>query len=307
MRKYLAVFAVVAVILVLFPMGFGAVFSLAAMPKRVESIELYIESEGKSVIMPSEEYLRGCLFAQIPVDYEQEALNAQAVAAYTYALKLLENGKTLSDNTAECQPYFSEQQAREYYKDDYEKYLPAIEKAAEYGAAHAVTYENKLIYAVYHSVSTGRTNRAEYIWNVDFPYLEPVESPWDSGYVNFEATNEITTEQMRVYMLHYDRSLNMPVDYAMWFTNANVDEWGYTLSLDVGGRTLSGGDVWRILKLRSAAFTFDYNGSVFVVKTCGYGHGVGLSQYGANEMAKGGKTAEEILRYYYTGADVITL
>ncbi len=272
--------------------------------KGKETIELTLEETGEKLILSPEEYIKGCLTAQIPIDYEKEALFAQASAAYTYALRLIEDGKALTDSPSTCQPYFTEAQAREYYGEDYERFLPIVEQAAAFGAKNIITYDEKPIYSTFHSISTGRTNRPEYVWGVDFPYLSPVESPWDETHVNYAAVNEISTEQMRAYLMRYDKSLVMPVDYNMWFTHANVDEWGYTLSIDVGGRTLSGGDVWRLLKLRSTAFSISYNGDVFVVETKGHGHGVGLSQYGAQCMAKSGKTAEEILEYYYKGAQL---
>lgn len=272
-----------------------------------ESLCLTLEETGEELILSPQEYIKGCLLAQIPIDYEKEALFAQACAVHTYAIRLIEDGKALTDNPSTCQPYFTDEQARNYYGDDYEKFLRVTEEAAEYGARHVIAYENEPIYSVSHSISSGRTNRPGYVWGVDFPYLSPVESPWDELHVNFEAVNEITTEQMRAYLMRYDKSLVMPVDYNLWFTEPNVDEWGYTLSLNVGGRTLSGGDLWRILKLRSTAFSISYNGDVFVVSTKGHGHGVGLSQYGAECMAKSGKTAEEILLYYYTGAEVIEI
>ena len=267
-------------------------------------IELTLEATGETLMMPSDKYIEGCLWAQIPVNYEKEALFAQASAAYTYALRLIEDGKPLSDSTSTCQPYFTEKQAREYYGEDYEKFLPVVKEAADYGAHHIITYENEPIYSVYHSVSTGRTNRPLYVWGADFPYLPPVESPWDAQHINFRATNEIRTEQMRAYLMRYDKELVMPVDYNMWFTEANVDEQGYVLSIKVGGKTLSGGDVWRMLKLRSTAFEISYNGDNFIVTTVGHGHGAGLSQFGADCMAKSGKKAEEILTYYYPGATV---
>lgn len=305
MKKYLIMLFAAAVCVFAVPRLFSTASAFVTKPSGVSEIELTLSESGALVKMSPEDYLVGCLFAQIPVDYPAEALKAQACAAYTYALKLLENGQKLSDSTSVCQGYFTEAAAREFYGDSYELYLPAVREAAQYGAHNIITFENRLIYSVYHSVSAGVTNRPQYVWDVDFSYLAPALSESDKTYSAFSAVNELTTEMMRVKLLNYDRELNMPVDYAQWFTDANVDENGYVLSISVGGRVLSGGDVWRILGLRSAAFSIRYNGTLFEITTLGYGHGCGLSQYGAAAMARAGKTAEEILKHYYTGVEVV--
>lgn len=308
MKKYLIMLTVVAIVVFGAPSGINAVLSvISPSPGGAESIELLLEESEETLTLTPQEYLVGCLFAQIAIGYEQAALEAQAVAAYTYALRLLKDGKTLSDSSSTCQPFFTEAHAREHYGEEYDVYLPKVQKAAEYGATHVITYENDYIYAVYHSVSSGRTNRAYYIWGVDFPYLQPVDSEWDKEYINFEAENEIATDSMRVMLLHYSRELTVPVDYSLWFSEANIDEYGYVLTMKMGGETLCGGDFWRIFNLRSTAFEISFNGTVFNVATKGVGHGAGLSQYGANKLAEQGKTAEEILEYYYTGVEIVEI
>ncbi|MCM1299708.1 MAG: SpoIID/LytB domain-containing protein [Firmicutes bacterium] len=307
MKKYLAMAIIAAFAVFLLPKGFNAVFSGRPPEKAQEEFTLILISEDKTVTIPAEDYIVGCLFAQIDVSYELEALKAQAAAAYTYALRLIENGEELSDSVSYCQPYFTPKKAKEYYGDSYEKYLPVLKEAAEYGANHPIYYENKPIYSVYHSVSAGATNRPEYVWGLSLPYLQRKDCPKDKEYKGFSAENEITPEEVRQRLFAYDPTLEMPVDYSLWFTDTVKDENGYVTSAKIGEKTVSGGDLWRILKLRSAAFNIVWTGMNFNIATKGCGHGVGLSQFTANEMAKEGKSAEEILTYFYEGAQVVCL
>ena len=126
-----------------------------------------------------------------------------------------------------------------------------------------------------------------------------MESEWDKSYINYECVNEMTAEQARLCLVNYKQGIETPADYSRWFSEFNADENGYVISVKIGENLFSGGDIWRIFGLRSTAFTVEYRNGIFVFTTKGYGHGAGLSQYGANEMAKTGKTAEEILRHYY--------
>lgn len=279
-----------------------------------ETVCIWLTDENRRVVISAEEYLTGCLCAQIPINYEPEALKAQAAASATYAMKLMETlkgsgrlpeGCDISDDPRLCQPYFDEKHRQEQYGEDYSKFADNIAYAARYGKNHIITYENEPIYAVYHSVSAGRTCPSEYIWGSAYPYLRAADSPWDEGYINYECTNEMTSAQAWAKLLEYDRSMDIPVDCANWFTNMNANEDGYVISVNIGKNVLSGGDVWRIFGLRSTAFTVDYLDGIFTFTTKGAGHCAGMSQYGANELARSGRTAEEILRHYY--GDEITI
>lgn len=279
--------------------------TITAVP---QTVNIYIEETAEIRALTWEEYLVGCLSAQIPIDYEQEALNAQAAAAMTYAQRLIADsagntqipeGADLSDSTSLCQPYYTPEKCAEIYGGSYDEFLPSLQKAAQYGASHVITYENEPIYAVYHSVSAGKTNSARGVWGRDFEYIKSVDSYWDKGHANYECRNEMTAEQARLCLVGYKDNIETPADYSKWFTEFNADENGYVISVKIGDNLFSGGDIWRIFGLRSTAFTVEYESGIFTFITKGYGHGAGLSQYGANEMAKSGRTADEILRHYY--------
>ena len=280
-----------------------------------ESFRLLLTESGEVIELNAADYLTGCLYAQISPGYHIEALKAQAAAAYTYAVRVYLNNKSnpgessadadISDDSVTCQPYFTKAQAEEYYGAEYDIYYDNIRKAAEYGAGRIITYDGEPVYAVYHSVSAGATNTARYVWGVDFPYLKSVPSDWDREFVNFVCTNEISEDNMRRLLLEFDPDIIMPLDYSRWFSEYAADENGYVAAVSARNLTVSGGDVWRALNLRSAAFKIDYTGGVFVVTTKGHGHGVGLSQFGADFMARKGYSCEEILHYYYTGVTIL--
>lgn len=278
------------------------------------TVRVLLEETGEVVSLTKEEYLIGCLFAQIPVDYELEALKAQAVAAHTYYLRLVLNNQRypdlapenadVTDSSSRFQAYFTPEKAKEYYGDVYETYYEAVSAAARFGSRYGIYYDTEPIYAVYHSVSTGKTNTAYPVWGRDFPYLKSVDSEWDTDFLHYQTTNEMTTEKARECLMAFNPDIQMPLDYEKWFSGIKRNEDGYVLSLMVGDTLLSGGDLWRIFHLRSSAFDVEFTGEFFLFTTYGYGHGVGLSQFGANAMAKEGKNWQEILLYYYTGVEI---
>lgn len=304
MKKYLIMILITAAAVLTVPKAFKALFGNSFPVRYQKEFTLTITEDNSTITLSAQDYLIGCLFAQIDVSYHTEALKAQAAAAYTYALRLTEDGNPLSDSTSLCQPYFTPAKAKEYYGESYEKYLPAVKEAAAYGAEHPIYYDNKPIYSVYHSVSAGTTSRPEYIWGLNLPYLTRVPCPGDKDFVNYEATNEMTDGDVRERLLKYDPALKMPLDYSLWFSDLQKDESGYVLWAEIGGKKLSGGDLWRILGIRSTAFDIEWTGMVFRIATKGCGHGAGLSQYTADIMAKDGKSAKEILEYFYQGATV---
>ncbi len=274
------------------------------------TVRVYRTESGDIAEITAEEYIEGCLAAQIPINYSTEALRAQACASATFALRLMaelkDSGKLpenadISDDRRICQPYLDGNERLGVYGEEYEKYERDLKNAARYGVTHTITYDGEPVYAVYHSVSAGGTCPSEYIWGQAFPYLRRADSREDIESPNFECTNEIKAETIRSALAHYDGSLDIPVDPARWFTDMNSDENGYVISVNIGKNTFSGGDLWRILGLRSPSFTVKYADGIFTFTTRGSGHGAGLSQYGAESMARAGHTAEEIILHYYGG------
>jgi stage II sporulation protein D len=330
MKEYIIIIAVFALLLFMTPVVFGQVNSEASKEDKhngtdahsasdasgsstavlsfPKTISLLLTDTDEAIEISIEEYLMGCLFAQIPVTYHEEALKAQAVAAHSYLLRLMADGVSVTDDTSAFQPFFTKETAREHYGDEYEKYSDKVKAAAEYGARHIMVYEGEPIYAVYHSVSAGVTNTAYSVWGRDFPYLQSVESSWDREHPDFHCVNEMTTESIRLAIYDYNKTASMPIDYSRWFVNPIRNDFGYVESIRVGENLLSGGDMWRIFSLRSVSFEISLNAQrVFVIETQGFGHGVGMSQYGADVLSRRGFLFDEILEHYYNDVTIITV
>ncbi|MCL2754653.1 MAG: SpoIID/LytB domain-containing protein [Oscillospiraceae bacterium] len=278
-----------------------------------EQISVLMTDTGEVLTLSVQDYLVGCLFAQISPSYHEQALTAQAIVAHTYVLRLLHDGNNISDNPATCQPFLREEKARAKFAADadYHNALERFRAAARIASTRAIVHNaapSVPIYSVYHSLSAGVTNTAFPVWGIDLPYLQSVDSSWDREHPEFIAVNEISSETIRLAMFAFNRTASMPPDYADWFASPVLSEFGYVISSNVGNNRLSGGDLWRALGLRSVAFDItqrDMSGAqVFIFETRGHGHGVGLSQYGADVLARRGHSFNEILDYYYTEVQI---
>jgi stage II sporulation protein D len=293
------------------------------LPKEEDTVTLLLGGSNRIQTLGMTEYLIGCVFAQMPANYHIEALKAQAIAAHTYAERLILNNREnpesapsfttsdgivvtadLTDDPSAGLPYFDEQQARDFYGEEYDGFYAQVKAAADYAADKTITYNDEPIYAVFTALSNGVTNTATDVWGKNFPYLQSVPSDWDGEYRNFERTNEMTVQRVRLALMDSDLTLNLPVDYAMWFSDVKKNTFGYVQSVSAGDATLSGGDMWRLLSLVSADFDVSFDGSAFRFVTRGAGHGAGMSQYGANYLANNGMDAESIIYYYYTDVDI---
>jgi stage II sporulation protein D len=318
MKEYIVIIVIFTVLLFATPVVFGVISENIEIFEVHEddswsfdfpkTFTLLLTEADETIKLSTVEYLIGCLFAQIPVNYHEEALKAQAIAAHTYLQRLISDGVEISDDPATSQPFFTEEAAREHYGEEYENHLKKIRPAAEYGAERVIIHGGEPIYAVYHSLSAGVTNTAYSVWGRDFPYLQSVESSWDRAHPDFLCVNEMTAESIRLAMFHYNRTASMPVDYALWFVNPIKNDFGYVISVKAGENLLSGGDMWRVFGLRSTSFDISLRSSdVFAAETRGFGHGVGLSQYGASVLGNRGFSCEEILAHYYSGVRVEVL
>lgn len=256
-------------------------------------------------------YLVGVVRAEMPASFEQEALRAQTVAARTYTLYKIQSGGNHGD-TADictdstcCQAYISEERARSNWGDNADEYEAKIESAVTSTDGEAILYGGVPILAVFHSSSAGLTRAAGEVWLNDLPYLQAVDSPEAGDSIpNYYSRVEFTAEEFREKFLaaHPEADLSGPV--GGWLKDAVADAAGSVATLSVGGVTVKGTEVRTILGLRSACFEWEAEDGKLVFYVTGYGHGVGMSQYGANQMAKDGADYREILTHYYTGVTV---
>lgn len=253
-------------------------------------------SNGNVVSMDLEEYLIGVVGAEMPASFQMEALKAQAVVARTYALKLLASGKKLTD-TVSTQVYKDNNELKKLWGNSYSTYYQKIKEAVTSTKGVSVYYQGNYINALYHSTSNGKTEDASMVWGNSVPYLKSVDSKWDiqaSSYLR-----EIKEDFMNILNL-----LGISSDTNIQFEVISRDESGRVEKIKVGDKIFDGVTFRNLLKLRSTDFSIMVINNQVSITTKGYGHGVGLSQYGANGMAQEGYTYKEILKHYYTGVEV---
>lgn len=243
-----------------------------------------------------EEYIVGVVAAEMPASFSIEALKAQAVVARTYALKKVSNGEKLTD-TVSTQAYIDIAQMKTKWGSDFSKYYNKIVSAVSETKGQTITYQGKYINAVYHSTSNGYTEDAINVWGESYPYLKSVESSWDKAVSSYERT--ITKDfqnLLDITGLQADDSLEIKI------LSRNAS--GRVESVRVGDNVYTGIEFRNLLGLRSADFDIEIVDDNIEITTRGYGHGVGMSQYGANEMAKAGYNYNQIIKHYYMGVQI---
>lgn len=252
--------------------------------------------------MELEEYIAGVVLAEMPASFDAEALKAQSVAARTYTRKAMStggkhgDGSICTDSTC-CQAYISRE---EYLRqggraEDADKVLTACRDTE--GAV--LVYEGELIEATYFSCSGGETESALAVWGGDVPYLQSVPSPGEEGSAVYEQTLTFAPETFAEAL-----GLTLTGSPADWVTITTYTEGGGVAAMTVGGKVYSGTTLRSLLGLRSTAFTLKADDHRIMITTRGYGHRVGMSQYGADAMAAAGSSYREILAHYYPGTSL---
>ncbi len=282
-----------------------------ALPAALDTVSVYIKKEDKVQEMDTLQYLKEVVAAEMPADFHPEALKAQAVAARTYMINRRNNGGTdihkgavICTDSTHCKAWISEAERRELWGDDAEEKWAKISAAVAETDGAIVTYEGQPISAVFHSTSSGRTENAVDVWGGNLPYLVSVDSPGDAESPKFNSKLSFTTAEFRELAAQ-----SIPgVDWSKGsFSEISRSEAGGILSLKIGGVPTKGTDFRRIFGLRSTNADITEADGKITVTTRGYGHGVGMSQYGANYLANLGKSYTEILKTYYTGVEITTL
>ncbi len=243
-----------------------------------------------------EEYLVGVVAAEMPASFNSEALKAQAILARTYALKKISKGEKLTD-TVSTQAYIDKNEMQKKWSDDYNKYYNKIVSAVNSTKGQVVKYNGNYIEALYHSTSNGKTESAKEVWGQDIPYLKSVDSSWDkktSTYLKIE--NKEFNRLMKILGIDIDKNINIEI--------LSKDESGRVSKIRVEDKVYTGVEFRTLLDLRSTDFDIVITENGLEIITRGYGHGVGMSQYGANEMAKLGYNYKEIINHYYQNVKI---
>lgn len=289
----------------------AAVLAKQSIPQETEDPQNQEEMEIKPAILLRQEdgtlcfvelnmYLTGVLLAEMPASFEPEALKAQAVAAGTYARKAgLTGGKhgdgSVCTASACCQAYLPEEDYLSFggTTDSVEKVSQAVSSVSSFVLVH----DGELIEAVYFSCSGGRTESALAVWGADYPYLQSVESPGEELASYYRDSVCLSLEEFQKKL-----GRQLPEDTSQWFDSIEYTSGDGIASMEIVGQNYTGVQLRSLLGLRSTAFEMQIAGDNVMITTKGYGHRVGLSQYGANAMAQAGRTWQQILAHYYPGA-----
>lgn len=290
-------------------------------------IPVYLTKEKEIVHVPLEAYIRGVVAAEMPADFHIEALKAQALAARTYIIDRVGRqdfsdmeqygeaaaGAWVSD-TEKHQVYYTDDQLRRIWGDAssespaYREKSSRINRAVNETRGQVITYDGRPIYAAFFSTSNGKTENSEDYWQDAYPYLRSVDSAWDRQAPTYEG--EPVSFPLSEFARLLEQQTGKPIAVTAsaggedWIRIEKKTEGENIAEVTIGDQTYTGREVREALDLRSADFSWQIEGGRIAITTRGYGHGVGMSQWGANLMAEDGKTAEDIITHYYRDVHV---
>ncbi len=288
----------------------------ARKPKGLSSFRVLDTGTGRVMELSALDYVTGAIASEMPAVFGEEALIAQGVAAYTNgnflaALRREQPEKELqgadfSVNTEKNEGYLTEKSMRTAWGGHYEEYYSRVRHAAEIAVRHLMLYEGEPILAAYFAIGAGGTTEdPSNVWCSPLPYLKPVENSWDKEAPGYLSTRTLTEEELRKLLTEAKAAPGK--DPADWLEVLSRSDAGYVTSIRAGKRTLTGQEFRTLLGLRSSSFDFLWKKDRITFTVRGYGHGVGLSQCGANHLAELGKSFREILLHYYPGAELVEI
>lgn len=271
-----------------------------------DTVRLLLADRQETVEMPLRDYVVGVTAAEMPVSFDFQALCAQALASLTYALyqqahpkQTLSGGAQLSDDPASYQAFWPVEEMRERWGDAFEDNYAKICSAVDEVIGFEITYEEEPVAAAFHAISPGKTESAENVWGAEIPYLVSVESEGDSVSPKYSSTKTVNVKE-------FGAKLGLETDDppADWLGETEYSDAGTLLAIEIAGQTFTGQQLRTVFELPSAAFTLSCDGETVTFDVKGYGHGVGLSQYGADYYARQGMTWREIIAHYYPGTEI---
>lgn len=313
-------------VLILLPLFITQGCSLISSPKSEQEQEVsyktivYMHSNGSIETMALEEYIKGVVAAEMPASFHQEALKAQAVAARTYTVKRMATlgGSPNIDHpevdvctdSTHCQAWISDEEFRKNLKQkfgvfNYKKYLENVYQAVDDTRGMILIYGNEVIDPLFHSTSGGFTEDSEQVFAAAVPYLRSVSSPYEEHSPKLKDRVEMNvSEFIKILKQEFDGLRIDEGDVPSAIEVVERSQGGKIISVRIGNKVVCGREVRAALGLNSTDFKINREGEIITITTTGYGHGVGMSQYGADGMAKQGDTYEKILKYYYTGVEL---
>ena len=248
-----------------------------------------------------EEYVKGVLAREMPTSFDLEALKAQAVAARSYVLKKMEQNKEQDYDVVDTvmnQVYLDDATLKEKWKDKYEEKNNKIKQAIVETKGEYMTYNNEVIEAFFFSTSTGKTENSGEVFQTQLPYLKSVDSAWD------EEVSPVFSQDNNLSLEEFYQKLNIEYNPNLKIEITKTTSTGRIKELKINNHEFKANDIYQKLNLRSTFFDIKQKDNQVEITTKGYGHGVGMSQYGALAMAKKGYKYQDILKYYYQGVEI---
>ena len=280
--------------------------------KQYDTIKLLHADTGEIEELPLDTYLLGVVSAEMPANFEQEALNAQALVARTYTIYSIVHNQDkhgeadICDDSNCCQAWISKEDRMARWEEaERESNWRKIEVAVNTTAGRIITYNGEVIDAFFHSNSGGTTEAPVNVWGgTNYPYLQSVETAGEDAYSQYSSEVVLTKEELQNKILAKHSDFTIDYNQSDCIQILEYTESGRVKTIKIGNLNLSGVEVRSTLGLKSANFevTIDGDNIKFAVK--GYGHGVGMSQTGADSMAKSGSNYEEIVKHFYTGVEI---
>lgn len=278
------------------------------------TVKLLHTKTGEVEELGLDEYLLGVVSSEMPASFENEALKVQAVVARTYTMYKIINGSKhenadICDASTCCQAWISkEERLNKWKEEERNSNWEKIENAVYNTKGKIITYNNEPINAFFHSNSGGTTDTASAVWGgTNYPYLQAVQTSGEDTYSQYNSEVVVTKDEFISKIKEYHS--NLEIDFNL---ENQIEILGYTegeriKNIKIGNLELSGVEIRTIFGLKSAKFNINIEGDEIKFTVIGYGHGVGMSQTGADSMAKQGSNYEEIIKHYYTGVEIIDI
>ncbi len=258
--------------------------------------------------LPLDTYLTGVLISEMPMSFSLEALKAQAIAARTFAMRQIQGGKhsgfDLCDQSSCCQAWTGEEGVLRKLGDSWCDYWDKAAAAVAETSGQVLTYKGELIDAVYFSCSGGATEDAVAVWGGQVPYLQSVESPGEEEAAKYHTTVSYTRDDFCRIIKQAQPAVLLDSNEKNWIKSVSRTKGGGVAEINIGGCSFTGTEIRSLFDLNSTFFTLETGADSVVFSVYGYGHRVGMSQYGANAMANEGYSCQEILSHYYQGAEI---
>lgn len=276
------------------------------------TVKVYFADTDEVKTMNLEDYIIGVVTAEMPASFNEEALKAQSVASRSYTLSKIKANKNLGDTSdfhkgadictdfKHCQAYTSKEEAYKNWGSNAPGYYKKISNAVYDTKGEILTYKGEVISAVFHSSNSGKTENSKDIWGGDYPYLASVESFGEENAPKYKTNVKISVNEFKHKLKseYDDITFDTLIGESTYTSGGSVDE------INIGNKKIKGTAMRRIFNLYSANFKIEQLGDNIIFNVTGHGHGVGMSQYGANYMASIGKTYKEILLNYYTDVKI---